>query len=109
MSTVTIYTIKDGNAYQLGLPAAQALYMPKGQSWEWVTAAEYALPDGCHVDADADGLPYISHDLYGWCPLYGSNDDTPVLLIMDGGNYNNNAERVPLTKVRDIDPLNEEV
>ena len=103
MSTVTIYTIRDGDDYELGRPARQVLSNPLGLvDSTWVTAAEYQLPDGYALDINGCNQPIITRNDQT-CDLLSGKDDRPVIQYTDLRQYAPRRERTPLVKIRDVD------
>ena len=105
-SPVTIFAIKTADCYQFGWPASYRLEEPHSLSREWITKAEYELPDGYEVAENAVGEPTIYDAKGNRCPLVSGRkalggDDFPVLVI---GTVDEPArEPITLKKIRDLD------
>ena len=100
--TVIIYTIRTENHYQLGTPAAHTLDEPAGISREWITRAEYDMPDGYTVSRSNSGTHEIYNAAGHHCPLadsawMGKGDGSPILVDSDAA-----SPRVKLSMVCDL-------
>lgn len=93
---VIIYTVKGMDYYQLGIPAKHLLSEPN-ISREWISRAEYALPDDYTVSESNDGMPEI-YDAHGrHCPISDEPSGNPLLV-----DINTPSGHVELNKLRDI-------
>ena len=100
--TITIYTIRTGDDYELGRSAIHLLAEPAEISRTWIDRAEYALPEGYTVAEDNNGSLGVYNIENRHCPLADSkwNDKgggQPVLVDSSASPW-----RVKLKKVRDL-------
>lgn len=105
-NSITIFAIKTADCYQFGRPAEYRLTEPYSLSREWITKAEYELPDGYEVAENAVGEPTIYDTKGNRCPLVSGrkalgSDDFPVLVI--GTVDEPMREPITLKKIRDLD------
>ena len=97
---IIIYKVATEDCYRCGFEPAFKLTEPKHISREWITRAEYTLPDGFEVAKNIYDQPAIFRESDGKCcdlisdRCFGRGGENPVLLI-DG-------ERVKLAKIRDL-------
>lgn len=105
-SPITIYAIKTADCYRFGWPTEYRLTEPYSLSREWITKAEYELPDGYEVAESSSGEPMIYDSKGDYCPLVSGRkalgeDDFPVLDI--GTADEPMLESIALKKIRDLD------